>query len=181
MEILHKLVFADPDNQAARELQADAYEQMGYQIEGPQWRGIFLTAAKELREGALPAVFATASPDTILAMPIDILFDYAAVHVDGVKADKTDVRIDFAFTDLDQTWTVWIKRGVLNARLGACAETQLTVSGPKAALVGVVLKPAAADQLVQAGHITLDGDRAALAAFAEVLDEFDPNFNIVTP
>ena len=34
-EILHKLVFADPDNQTARELQADAYEQMGYQAEGP--------------------------------------------------------------------------------------------------------------------------------------------------
>ena len=51
VEILHKLVFADPDNTAARELQADAYEQMGYQVEGPQWRGIFLTAATELREG----------------------------------------------------------------------------------------------------------------------------------
>jgi linear primary-alkylsulfatase len=37
-EILHKLVFADPDNTEARQLQADAYEQMGYQAEGPQWR-----------------------------------------------------------------------------------------------------------------------------------------------
>src|SRR6476620_2884848 len=44
-EIVHKVVFAEPDNEAARELQADAYEQMGYQIEGPQWRYIFLTAA----------------------------------------------------------------------------------------------------------------------------------------
>jgi alkyl sulfatase BDS1-like metallo-beta-lactamase superfamily hydrolase len=69
-KILHKLVFAQPDNQVARELQADAYEQMGYQAEGPQWRGIFLTAARELREGVQSAVFATASPDTILAMPI---------------------------------------------------------------------------------------------------------------
>ena len=181
VEILHKLVFAEPDHQAARELQADAYEQMGYQIEGPQWRGIFLTAAKELREGAVPAAFATASPDSILAMPIDILFDFAAVHVDGVKADKAEVRIDFSFTDLDQTWTAWIRRGVLNARLGASPETQLTVSGPKAALVGVVLKPTAAGQLADAGHITLDGDRGALDAFAAVMDEFDPNFNIVTP
>ena len=52
-EILHKLVFAQPDNQAAKNLQADAYEQMGYQTEAPQWRGIFLTAARELREGVL--------------------------------------------------------------------------------------------------------------------------------
>ena len=81
-----------------------------------------------------------------------------AVHVIGDKAAETDLRIDFAFTDLDQTWTVWIKRGVLNARVGASPDTQLTVSGPKAALVGVVLKPAAAQQLAQAGQIQLDGD-----------------------
>ena len=118
-EILHKLVFADPDDKAARDLQADAYEQMGYQIEGPQWRGIFLTAARELREGVLPAAFATASPDTILAMPIDILFDFASVHVIGDQAANADLRIDFTFTDLGEIWTVWVKRGVLNARRGA--------------------------------------------------------------
>ena len=65
-------------SRSARELQADAYEQLGYQAEGPQWRGIYLTAAKELRDGVQTARFATASPDTILAMPIDILFDFAA-------------------------------------------------------------------------------------------------------
>ena len=93
------------------------------------------------------------SPDTILAMPIDILFDFAAVHVIGDKAAEIDLRIDFTFTDLDQTWTVWVKRGVLNARVGASPDTQLTVSGPKAALVGAVLKPAAAQQAGQAGQI----------------------------
>ena len=180
-EILHKLVFADPDNKAARELQADAYEQMGYQIEGPQWRGIFLTAARELREGALPASFATASPDTILAMPIDILFDFAAVHVIGDQAAKVNLRIDFTFTDLDETWTVWVNRGVLNARRGASPDTQLTVSGPKAALVGVVLQPAAAGQLAQADKIQLDGDESVLDSFAGLIDDFDPDFNIVTP
>jgi alkyl sulfatase BDS1-like metallo-beta-lactamase superfamily hydrolase len=116
VEILHKLVFAEPGNQAARDLQADAYEQMGYQADGPQWRGIFLTAARELRQGAQPAAFATAGPDTILAMPVHILFDFAAVHVIGEEAAKVDLRIDFTFTDLDQTWTMWVKRGVLNAR-----------------------------------------------------------------
>jgi alkyl sulfatase BDS1-like metallo-beta-lactamase superfamily hydrolase len=180
-EILHKLVFADPDNQAARDLQAGAYEQLGYQAEGPQWRYIFLTAAKELREGVQPATFATASPDTILAMPIDILFDFAAVHVIGDEAAKVDLRIDFAFTDLDQTWTVWVRRGVLNARRGASPGTQLTVSGPKAALVGAVLQPAAAGQFAQAGKIQLDGDESVLATFAGLMDTFDPNFNIITP
>lgn len=43
-EILHKLVFAQPDNTEARELQADAYEQLGYQAEGP-------TVARDLPVG----------------------------------------------------------------------------------------------------------------------------------
>ncbi|MFG2596228.1 alkyl/aryl-sulfatase [Streptomyces sp. NPDC048462] len=180
-QILHTLVFAEPDNRAARELQADAYEQMGYQAEGPQWRGIFLTAAKELREGVQPATFATASPDTILAMPIDILFDFAAVHVIGERAADVDLRIGFRFTDLDETWTMRVARGVLNARRGAHPGTPLTVTGPKAALVGALLKPAAAPGMARDGKITLDGDETLLGAFAGLLDEFDPNFAVVTP
>ncbi len=180
-QLLHTLVFAQPENQAARELQADAYEQMGYQAEGPQWRGILLTAAMELREGVQPATFATASQDTILAMPIDILFDFVAVHVIGEKAAESELRIDFRFTDLGQTWTMWVARGVLNARPGAGADVQLTVSGPKAALAGVLLRPAAAGQLAENGTIKLEGEEEVLATFAGLLDTFDPDFPIVTP
>ena len=71
--------------------------------------------------------------------------------------------------------------GVLIARRSASPATQLTVSGPEAALVGVVLQPAAAGQLAQTGKITLDGDGSVLATFVVLMDEFDPNFNIVTP
>ncbi|MGW0937683.1 alkyl/aryl-sulfatase [Streptomyces sp. NPDC002666] len=180
-QILHTLVFAQPENQAARDLQADAYEQMGYQAEGPQWRGIFLTAAMELRQGIQPATFATASPDTILAMPVDILFDFAAVHLIGEKAAEVDLRIDFRFTDLDETWTMWVARGVLNARRGAHPDTRLTVTGPKAALVGTLLKPAAAPDLAKGGKIALAGDETALQTLAGLLDTFDPNFPIITP
>ena len=116
-------------------------------------------------------------------MPIDILFDFVAVHVIGDQAADVDLRIDFDFTDLDQTWTVWVRRGVLNARQrGVPADTQLTVSGPKAALVGVVLQPAAADQLAAAGQDRARRRRSRRSqTLAGVLDTFDPNFNIVTP
>jgi alkyl sulfatase BDS1-like metallo-beta-lactamase superfamily hydrolase len=180
-QILHELVFADPDNTEAKQLQADAYEQMGYQAEGPQWRGIFLTAAKELREGIQPAPFTTVSPDTVLSMPIDILFDFAAVHVIGEKAAEVELQVAFVFTDHDETWNVQLRRGVLNARKGSAGDASLTISGPKAALVGVILQPATAEKLVDAGHLTLDGDATALTTLAGVMDEFDLDFPIVTP
>lgn len=184
-QILHALVFAEPDNEEARRLQADAYEQMGYQAEGPQWRGIFLTAAKELRDGVQKAVFATASPDTILAMPIDILFDFVAVHVNGDKAATADLRLDLRFTESDsdsgETWNMWVRRGVLHARRGASPDARLTVTGPKAALVGVLLKPASAQELARAGKVSLEGDAAELERLAGLLDDFDPDFPVVTP
>jgi alkyl sulfatase BDS1-like metallo-beta-lactamase superfamily hydrolase len=180
-EILHKLVFADPDNAEARNLQADAYEQMGYQAEGPQWRGIFLTAARELREGIIPAKFATASPDTILAMPIDILFDFAAIHVKGDAAADADLRIEFEFTDRDETWTMWLARGVLNARKGASDQAQAMIRGTKGLLVQVLLQPASAAELAAAGNITIEGDPDVLTTYGQLLDSFDADFPMVTP
>jgi alkyl sulfatase BDS1-like metallo-beta-lactamase superfamily hydrolase len=135
-----------------------------------QWRGIFLTAARQLRQGVLPAVLASAGEITILPMPIGIPFDFAAVHVIGEEAAKVDIRIDFAFTDHDETWTVWVKREVLNARHGTSKDTLLTVSGPKAALVGVVLRPSAASQLAHARKISLDGDELVPDTLAGLMD-----------
>jgi alkyl sulfatase BDS1-like metallo-beta-lactamase superfamily hydrolase len=57
----------------------------------------------------------------------------------------------------------------------------LVVSGPKAALVGILLQPNVAASLATAGSVTTDGDASLLDTYAGVLDTFDPNFNIVTP
>ena len=50
-EITNIIVFADPANEAARLLCADALEQLGYQAESGPWRNAYLTAALELRNG----------------------------------------------------------------------------------------------------------------------------------
>ncbi len=50
-EIVNKLVYAEPNNQAAKDLLADVFEQLGYQKESPSVRNSFLAAAYELRSG----------------------------------------------------------------------------------------------------------------------------------
>ena len=51
VEILNRLVFAEPKNQAAKDLLADVFEQIGYQKESPSLRNSFLQGAYELRSG----------------------------------------------------------------------------------------------------------------------------------
>lgn len=52
-EVLKHVVFADPQNTKARNLAADALEQLGYQAESGPWRNEFLVGAYELRNGLL--------------------------------------------------------------------------------------------------------------------------------
>ena len=42
-EVVNHVVFAEPDNAAALQLQADTFEQLGYQAESGPWRGFYLT------------------------------------------------------------------------------------------------------------------------------------------
>jgi hypothetical protein len=52
---------------------------------------------------------------------------------------------------------------------------------PKAALVAVLLQPASASRVAERGKVKLNGDESVLTTYAGLLDQFDPNFNIVTP
>lgn len=44
-QLLMHVVFAHPDNSEAMELQADAFEQLGYQAEAATWRNFYLMGA----------------------------------------------------------------------------------------------------------------------------------------
>lgn len=50
-EAMSHVVFADPSNTEARQLGADALEQLGYAAESATWRNAYLLGASELRHG----------------------------------------------------------------------------------------------------------------------------------
>ena len=181
VEILHKLVFADPDNQAARDLQADAYEQMGYQAEGPQWRGIFLTAAQGTARGRAAG---RGSPRPARTRSWRCRSTSCSTSPPSTSTARQPQQPTSRSTSTSPTSTRPGRCGSAAASstpAGAPQPTPLTVSGPKAALVGALLIPANADELAAAGQLTLQGDRSAMAKLAAMYDEFDPNFNMVTP
>ena len=97
----NQVVFADPANRAARELCADALEQMGYQAESAPWRDAYLVGAAELRNG-MPKIpgQGTANADTIKALTTLAFFDYLGSRLDATKAEGKAMTINVAVTDL---------------------------------------------------------------------------------
>ncbi len=186
-EVVSHLVFAYPDNTAARYLEADALEQLGYQAESGPWRNFFLTGAQELRKGVKkpPQTASNVGPDTAKAMDVELLLDYMAVHLNGPRAATSKGRYDFTFTDANETWRIDLDNAVLqyHAINGQAepfaADARLTLT--KVTLNDVVGGQKTFAQAVQENAVQVTGNSAKATELFALMDPFDSWFNIVTP
>ena len=112
-EVANHLVFADPGNTDARELQADALEQLGYGAENATWRNFFLMGARELREGIAGTPTAVAPADFLARLTVEQLLDAMAIRLDGPRAWGVELRIEWVVTDPDETHAITVRNGVL--------------------------------------------------------------------
>jgi linear primary-alkylsulfatase len=181
-EVVNHVVFADPDSREARELQADALEQLGYQSESGPWRNFYLTAAQELRNGVkeLPTPN-TAGPDLVRSMELTLFFDYLAVRLNGERAGDRRITLACALPDLDESWTLLLRHGALTHRRGAASDADATVTVDRTDLNDVILGTASLTDQLADGRAKIEGDEQALHDLIELLDDFEFWFNIVTP
>jgi alkyl sulfatase BDS1-like metallo-beta-lactamase superfamily hydrolase len=178
---LKHVVFANPDSKEGKSLLADTYEQLGYQAESGPWRGVYLQGAFELRNGVPKAGGVnSASPDTIKAMPPEMLFDYLAVRLNGPKAAGKKIFLNIDFTDLKKNYGLAVENAVLNhGKPLEKADAKITLT--KGTLDAIQLKEVTLEQAITKGDIKIEGRREALGEFLALLDTFPFWFNIVTP
>jgi len=181
-EVVNHVVYAEPENRAARELQAEALERLGFGAENATWRNFFLMGARELREGISGTPTATAPPDVVANLSVEQLLDAMAIRVDGPRAWERRLRIDWVVTDPDEQHALTLRNGVLSHRPGRHdpkAEAALIVD--RQALNELVLKTADLAALAESGRLRVEGDGAKLGELLGLLEDPDPGFPIVTP
>lgn len=181
-EVVNHVVFAEPGNEAARQLQADALEQLGYGAENATWRNFFLMGAKELREGIGGTPTSTAPPDVVANLSVSQLLDAMAIRLDGPRAWGQHLRIDWVITDPDEEHALTVCNGVLRHRPGRhepAADAALLVD--REALDQLLLKTADIAQLAESGRLRVEGAGERIGELLGLLDEPDPGFAIVTP
>ncbi len=193
-EATNLIVFADPADfkvsadqlTQAKLLCADALEQMGYQAESGTWRNVYLSGAKELRDGTTrdPALRATGSKDTQMAMTPAMLFDYMGIALDSNAAQAENFRINFVLTDDDlagdNRYLVTVNSGVLLYQSGVQAtDTDATVTTRKDALLAMFTKGDKADEILR--KIPVEGDADILFKLKDHMVQYQFFFDIVTP
>jgi alkyl sulfatase BDS1-like metallo-beta-lactamase superfamily hydrolase len=180
-EILNKLVFAEPHNQAARRLLADNFEQLGYQAESTSVRNTFLQGAFELRNGMPGGVpVRSAVPDVVRAMSTEQWLDFVAISMDPKKAEGLKFTINLVTPDNDEKYAVEMSNATLTTIKGFLVpKPDLTITVNRADLNGVMMGQVTFDDLIKEGKATFDGDRTGFDQLRSILVPFTPDFEIL--
>jgi len=180
-EIMNKLVQAEPENQAAKDLLADVFEQIGYQQENPGIRNSYLAAALELRSGIPEGVPpSTVTPDVIRAMSTELLLDFVAIRMDSRKAEGMAFVINLVTPDRDEQHILEMSNATLTNIEGYQAEEpDLTITIDRVQLEPVVMGLVSLDAQVEAGKAQVSGDTAVFNQLLSTMISFDPLFEIM--
>ncbi|MCG7198793.1 MBL fold metallo-hydrolase [Marinobacter pelagius] len=182
-ELLNQVVFAEPENDDAKQLLANVYDQLGYQSESAPWRDFYLTGAYELRHGApeeglKPAMMR----EVLLNTPVSRFFDSMAVRLNAEDAEGKSLRIKIIFPDLGEAYLLTLENSVLHNRLtdrDSQADATLTLTRPM--FVDLLVGNAGLKELLFSDDISFEGSRLDLVSFFGMLDKPEGRFDIVIP
>jgi alkyl sulfatase BDS1-like metallo-beta-lactamase superfamily hydrolase len=180
-EILNKLVQAEPQNQAAKDLLADVFEQIGYQQENPGLRNSFLAGAFELRSG-IPGGASPKStgPDMIRAMSTELFLDFIAIRMDSRKAEGKEFTINLATPDNGEKFVVELSNATLTNIVGYeadDADLSITIDREDLELVMRGEKSLAAQ--IDDGTAKTEGERGVLDQLRSMLVTFELGFEVL--
>ena len=182
-EVVNHLVFADPNNQDARDLLAQAYDQLGYQAESGPWRDVYLTGAFELRHGGPDTGVDLASAiDMIKHAPLERFLDAMAARLNAPKAEGKEMIVNLVFTDLDTTYVLELKNSVLrHYKRDPHPDANVTMKITHDLYLRMVTGRVGLKDTLFNDDLKIEGSRLDLIGFFRLFDKPDGTFNIVTP
>lgn len=182
-EVLKHVVFANPNNVAAKNLQADAFEQIAYQSESGIWRDLYLSGAKELREGVIaPKNSINPAANFLAKLSPEAIFDYLSVSIDGNKAAGKELKLRFVFPELKKNILVYLKNGVLHqSSTKTNVEADFTLLISKDKFTELLANPERGREIILSPEVKFQGDPFKFRELASYLEPANPLWNIVTP
>ena len=187
VELVNHAVFAEPTNERARSLQADALEQLGYQSESATFRNAYLMGAQELRNGPPPRSPARVRARSLIkAMTIEQVFDTLAVRAMSENLGGVAITINWTFTDMvntpDEKWILGVSNRTIFATQGRHNQSaSATISVSRDLFLEVIAQTTTFVDEIQKGTVTIDGDATVMLQIFGNLDNFSTGFAIVEP
>lgn len=180
-QVMKHVVMAEPNNNEAKYLLANTFEQLGYQSESANWRNIYLVGAFELRNGINHAP-PTNKPGFINKIPVEDFLKLLAIKLNAPKAEGKKIIINVTITNLNEQCSIYLGNSVLINKTGELSEQpDVTIITDKLTFYSLGVGRISLDQAIEEDKLKISGDSTKLIEFLSLLDHFNPSINIVTP
>jgi alkyl sulfatase BDS1-like metallo-beta-lactamase superfamily hydrolase len=180
-EIVDRLVWAEPQNQEAKDLLADIFEQIGYQQENPGLRNSFLAGAFELRsgipEGASPD---TSGPDMIAAMSTELFLDFIGIRMDSKRAKGMEFTINLITPDNGEKFAIELSNATFTNVEGFLNENpDLAITIDRSDLSNIMMGQKSFAASIEDGTAQVEGNVEIIAQLASTLVTFEIGFEVL--
>lgn len=181
VEVLKHVIFADPHNAEARNMAADALEQLGYQAESGPWRNEFLVGVYELRNGLIKNQQNLVSSDMLANLTPQMLFDFMGISLNADKAKGKNLSFNWIAPN-GTSYGFWLEDEVLLYREGPPVEhPDAVITADNLNFILVAMRITPLKDALDKGMLQIKGDPAKLRELLDCMDQFRGDFNIVTP
>ena len=173
-ELAGELMRADPGLDEARQLKAAALRELGRGSISPNGRNFYLTQALELLgEVSVEGPLASENTvDLVKSIPIGNFVGAMPVFLDPRKSADVDTVMGFRFPDVDEAYTIHVRRGVAEFRRGFPERPDLAISADSSAWIEVVAGLRGLPAAMATGDVEVEGGVTRIPAVLRFLSLF---------
>ena len=165
LQLTDYLLRMKPDDRQTQLLRQSALLALGAKESNPNSRYYYLSSARELDENYKPNDILLPDIDVVKKYPIEAMMEVLKVNVIPEKSIDKDMQLLFTFTDSTKTFSLFLRKGVLEIQPfmipGSSVQVKSKEEDLKAILSGIKSLPVS---LVN-GTLEIEGSRADLLSF----------------
>jgi len=173
LEVAALLLAETPNNAQALDIKARALRAMGEVSSNAPARNYLLTQALEA-DGALTITQPLASeipPEVVQGFPIDSIMHSMPAKLKAEDCLDLQLRVGFEFTDINQHYTVTVRRGVAEVVAQALDNTQARISVSSELWKRIVTQQSSPVASVASGALSIDGSISDLLSFLSLFEQ----------
>ena len=165
LQLTDYLLRMKPGDRQTQLLRQSALVALGAKESNPNSRYYYLSSARELDENYKPNDILLPDIDVVKKYPIEAMMEVLKVNVIPEKSIDKDIQLLFTFTDSTKTFSLFLRKGVLEIQpfmiSGSSVQVKSKEEDLKAILSGIKSLPVS---LVN-GTLEIEGSRADLLSF----------------
>jgi len=117
-----------PEDATVRQQRVTALTRLGERATNPNARHYYLMSALELRDGRRLKPVSAGTPEMLRSIPMESIMTALATNLRAEDSLQMNRKVVIRFPDIEQAWTLWVRRGVLETIPAAHDDPEIDVT-----------------------------------------------------